>query len=142
MNIKKRILELLNEMLDDSKSKSYKAEKELCNILTEFINKKDKFENALGKYVCDYPKKIFNVENCFSYEKLPDEIVCNNEYFTFYTEWLDINWEEYFNQIKKDKVSYLTGLIERVEATVIKHKKELQNFSEMAFEDIKHIIED
>lgn len=141
MEIKTRILELLNEMLDDSKSKSYKAEKELCIILTEFINKKDKFENALGRYVYDYPKRIFNVENDFRYEKLPDEIVCNDEYFTFNTEWLDINWEEYFNQIKKDKVSYLTGLIERVEATVVKHKEELQKYSEMTFDDIKHIIE-
>ena len=36
--MKEKILALLKEMTNDSKSASYKAEKELCSILTLAIN--------------------------------------------------------------------------------------------------------
>ena len=60
----------------------------------------------------------------------------------FKTEWLDIDWEERFNSVISGKISYLKGLIERVEATVVEHKKNLKKYSDMTFDDVKHIIED
>lgn len=37
--MKDKVLDLLREMTNDSKSVSDKAEKELCSILTELLNK-------------------------------------------------------------------------------------------------------
>ena len=142
MDLKTKILELLNGMQADSKSESYKSERELCDLLTKFINKKEQFENALDKYLCDYPKHIYQVESECHYKELPEVIYCNEEDFRFYTDWLDIDWEEYFNTIRSGNISYLTGLIERVEATVVEHKKNLKKYSDITFDNIKHIIED
>lgn len=142
MEIKTRILELLNEMHDDSKTKSYKAERELCEILTKFINKQNAFEKALDTYIHDYPKRIYTVESEYKYKELPEEIYCNDDDFIFETEWLDTDWEERFNSVITGKISYLKGLIERVEATVVEHKKNLKKYSDMTFDNVKHIIED
>ena len=142
MEIKTRILELLNEMHDDSKIKSNKAERELCKILTNFINKLNAFDEALDAYIHHYPNRIYTVESEYKYKKLPEEIYCNDGDFTFETEWLDVNWEERFNSVITGKISYLKGLIERVEATVVEHKKNLKKYSDMTFDNVKHIIED
>ena len=49
--MKERILELLNGMNSDSKSASYKCEKELCKILTSIVAKKHKIESYAGKSI-------------------------------------------------------------------------------------------
>ena len=56
--MKEKILALLREMTNDSKSVSYKAEKELCAILTEVINKFYAIEKKVGWGVRNYPDKI------------------------------------------------------------------------------------
>ena len=47
--MKEKIVQLIKDMHVDSKSKSYEAEKKLCKILTEVINKKyaDEMEKQL-----------------------------------------------------------------------------------------------
>ena len=54
--MKEKVLHLLKEMTNDSKSVSYKAEKELCKILTNVINKLHTIEKKVGSYIRDYPE--------------------------------------------------------------------------------------
>lgn len=141
--MKEKILTLLREMTNDSKSASYKAEKELCSILTGVINKLHTIEKKVGAYIRDYPEKIESISECYvMYDELPEEIDCNGDYcsydyFCFKTEWLDINPREYFEKLKKSEIGSIKHTIERVEYSLVKHREDLKRIEELKFEDLE-----
>lgn len=134
--MKEKILALLREMTNDSKSVSYKAEKELCNILTEVINKLHTIEKKVGWGVRNYPDKIESVDVYGWYDELPKEIDCNDDDFCFKTEWLDINLQEYFEELRKKKISGIKCTITHVEYSLGKHREDLERIGELKFEDL------
>jgi hypothetical protein len=135
--MKEKILYLLREMTNDSKSVSYKAEKQLCNILTEVINKLHTIEKKVGRYEREYPNKIWSIDEWCWYDKMPKEIDCNDGDFCFKTEWLDINPQEYFEKLKKSEIGSIKHTIERVEYSLGKHREEIKRIEELKFEDLE-----
>lgn len=134
--MKEKMLALLREMINDSKSASYKAEKELCGILTEVINKLHTIEEKVGYCVRDYPDEIESIDVYGYYcDELPEEINCN-DYFCFKTEWLDINLQEYFEELRKKAISSTKYTIERVEYSLNRHRENLKHLDELKFEDL------
>ena len=133
---KTKILELLNGMQSDSKSASYKCEKELCKILTSVINKKDKIESYADKYIQDYPEKITDVESLGMYTCLPDIIWCNEDAFKFETKWLDIDWEAYFEELKQSSIRGIEHTIKQVEKSIMNHKERMAILSHRQFNDL------
>lgn len=135
--MKQKILELLNGMNYDSKSASYKCEKELCKILTSVMDKKYKIETYADRYIQDYPDKITDVE-CFGvYNSLPDIIWCNDEEFKFETKWLDIDWEAYFEDLKQISIRGIGHTIKQVELSIMKHKERMAILSHRQFNDLE-----
>lgn len=134
--MKEKILTLLREMTNDSKSASYKAEKELCKILTEVINKLNIVEEKVGEYIMNYPEKIKSIDTYWPYNELPKEIECNDDDFCFKTEWLDINLQEYFKELKKNKISTIKKYITQTKNSLNKHKEDLKHIKELKFEDL------
>lgn len=134
--MKEKILTLLKEMRNDSRSASYKAEKELCSILTGVITKLHTIEKKVGAYIRNYPEKIESIDEFWEYKKLPKEIECNNGNFWFKTEWLDINFQEYFEKLKKSEIGSIKHTIERVEYSLVKHREEIKRIEELKFEDL------
>lgn len=134
--MKEKILALLREMTNDSKSVSYEAEKELCNILTEVINKLHTIEEKVGWHVRIYPDKIESVDVYGYYDKLPKEIDCNDDDFCFKTEWLDINLQEYFEELRKKKISVIESTIFHVEYSLSEHRRDLTHLGLLKFEDL------
>lgn len=135
--MKEKILTLLREMTNDSKSASYKAEKELCNILTGVINKLRTIEEKVGLGVREYPDKIWRVDEYGWHINFPSEIDCNNYKFCFETEWLDINPQEYFEGLKKTKILFIKDTITHVEYSLSEHRRDLQHLEELKFEDLE-----
>lgn len=134
--MKEKILTLLNEMTNDSKSVSWEAEKELCAILTGVITKLRTIEETVGWSVREYPDKIWCVENWGWYNKLPKEIDCHKGDFIFKTEWLDINLQEYFEELKECKISAIKKYITQTEHSLNKYKEDLGHIEELKFEDL------
>lgn len=134
--MKEKILNLLEDMSSDSKSASYEAEKKLCKILNEVIDKLYAVEKKVGWYVRDYPDKIRSVEGYGWYHDLPKEIECNDGDFCFETEWLDINLQEYFEELKKGKITSVSHIIKGEEYSLNKHKEDLKRIEELKFEDL------
>lgn len=134
--MKERILDLLRKMTDDSKSASYRAEKELCGVLTDVINRLEKIENALGYPVHNYPDKIDSIEEYGWYDELPTYIECNYGDFTFHTEWLDIDLQKRFNDLKANRIDSIASTIAHVERSLAAHKKDLERITELRFEDL------
>ena len=135
--MKEKILFLLREMRNDSKSASYKAEKELCDILTEVIHKLHTIEEKVGYCIRNYPDKIESIDDTYGwYDELPIEIDCNDNDFCFETEWLDINLQEYFESLRKKKISSIKCTITHVEYSLGEHKKNLERIGELKFEDL------
>ena len=134
--MKEKILTLLREMKNDSKSASYKAEKELCSILTGVINKLRTIENKAGRCIKYYPEKIENIDECYLYNELRKEIECNDWDFCFYTEWLDINLQEYFETVKKNAISNIKNRIFHAKSTLCEHERDLQHIEKLKFEDL------
>lgn len=134
--MKERILDLLREMTDDSKSVSYRAEKELCGILTDVINRLEKIEKALGYPVHNYPDKIESIDDAWWYYELPKEIDCNDGDFTFRTEWLDIDLRKRFNDLKANRIDSIKHTIASVELSLKAHRRDLENIGELRFEDL------
>lgn len=135
--MKNKILTLLREMTSDSKSVSYKAEKELCKILTEVIDKLHTVEKKVGYHVRYYPEKIESIDDeYYLYDELPTEIYCNDEDFCFETEWLDINPQEYFEKLKKEKINCIKNRIFHAKSTLYEHERDLQHIEELKFEDL------
>ena len=136
--MKEKILTLLREMTNDSRSASYKAEKELCKILTEVIDKLHTIEKKVGSYIRNYPEKIESIDDeYYLYDELPTEIYCNDEDFCFKTEWLNINPQEYFETLKKKKINSIESTIFLVEHSLSEHKRDLQHLKELKFEDLE-----
>lgn len=134
--MKERILELLNGMNSDSKSASYKCEKELCKILTSVIDKKHKVESYADKYIQNYPEKITEVESLGIYNHFPDIIWCNEDEFEFETKWLDIDWESYFEELKQSSIRNIEHTIKQVEKSIMKHKERIEILSHRQFNDL------
>ena len=125
----------------DSKSKSYEAEKELCKILTEVVNKKDAFEESCGAYIDNYPESIYSIDEetgyCRNVSELPEYIYCNDGDFKFELAWLDINYEEYFKELIFKKITNIKTNIQHAEKYLSEHYKVLEHFQNLKFEDIK-----
>lgn len=135
--MKEKVLELLRIMSEsDSKSLSYKAEKELIKILEEIINKKCTLEDRLGAYEMDYPESIYNVCLEGKCKNLPSIIYCNDYEFEFEICWFDINWEDYFNRLVKRKIEYLKNTIKMTENELATFNKRLNHFENLKFSDI------
>lgn len=134
--MKERILELLNGMTSDSKSASYKCEKELCKILTSIIDKKHRIEIYTDNYIQDYPSKIIDIESYGIYNTLPENIWCNDEEFKFETKWLDIDWESYFEELKQSSIRGIEHTIKQVEKSIMNHKERIAILSHKQFNDL------
>ena len=135
--MKQKILELLNGMNSDSKSASYKCEKELCKILTSVIDKKYKIESYADKYIQDYPETITDVISYGVYKTLPEILWCNDEEFKFETRWLDIDWELYFEELKQSSIKNIEHTIKQVEKSIMNHKERMTILSHSQFTDIE-----
>ena len=140
--MKEKIVQLIKDMHVDSKSKSYEAEKKLCKILTEVINKKYAIEEACSAYVEIYPDQIYSIdEEELGYyrnvEELPKYIYCNDGDFRFELSWLDINYEEYFVELKLKKLASIKTTIQNVERTLKDHYEKLKHCQNLKIEDIK-----
>lgn len=135
--MKQKILDLLNGMSSDSKSESFKCEKELCKILTSIINKKKKIEGYADQYIIDYPIKITSVEYYGTYNVLPEIIWCNDEEFKFKTKWLNIDWKTYFEELKASAIRSLDHTIKQVEKSIMNHKERMAILSHRQFNDLE-----
>lgn len=135
--MKQKILDLLNGMSSDSKSESFKCEKELCKILTSIINKKKKIEDYADQYIIDYPIKITSVEYYGTYNVLPEIIWCNDEEFKFKTKWLNIDWKTYFEELKASAIRSLDHTIKQVEKSIMNHKERMAILSRRQFNDLE-----
>ena len=135
--MKQKILDLLNGMSSDSKSESFKCEKELCKILTSIINKKEKIEDYANKYIIDYPIEITSVEYYGTYNVLPEIIWCNDEEFKFETKWLNIDWKTYFEELKASSIRSLDHTIKQVEKSIMNHKERMAILSHRQFNDLE-----
>ena len=133
--MKDKVLDLLREMTNDSKSVSDKAEKELCSILTELLNKINTIEKNVGYCVRYYPTKIWCINVDCRYDELPKEIVCNTD-FCFKTEWLDKNLQEYFEELKKKTISSIKDEITDLEYSLGEYRERLERTGELKFEDL------
>lgn len=134
-----KILELLKGMTSDSKKESYKCEKELCEILTDICNKLETIEDAVCYNVRCYPDKIKEIDSDNVYSgmtKLPEIIWCDYGSFDFETSWLNINFEEYFEELKHKSIDIKTKTIENVEFSLNKHKKELESLKKLNYETL------
>lgn len=137
-----KILKLLKGMTSDSKTESYKCEKELCEILTDICNKLENIEDSVGYCVRFYPDKITGIDSGNVYvgmKKLPEIIYCNYESFKifefeFKTEWLDIDFKSYFEDLKYKSINIKTKTIEEVEFSLNKHKEELESLKKLTYE--------
>jgi predicted translin family RNA/ssDNA-binding protein len=135
--MKDKVLQLLKEMINDSMSASFIVEKELCSILTLAINQLDKIQEKVGWIVNNYPNKIDSIDSGGWYIDLPKEILCNKGEFCFKTEWLDINLKEYFEELKKSKISCIKKYIAQTEHSLSKYKEDLEHVEELEFEDLE-----
>lgn len=135
--MKEKILKLYNGIAQDSISDSCKCERELCEILTSVIDKKDKIETYAERYIDDYPVKITNVSFLGKCDSLPETIYCNDDYFSFKTSWLDIEWKSYFETLKQGAIKNIKSDIELMEESIAKNKEQIVLLSDRKFEDLK-----
>lgn len=111
---RERVLYLIRRLNTDSKTETYKVERELCELLSAVIDAKYQIEHYTDNYIMDYPFKckIYSIEDLSFYGKigqLPESIECNiNEIedFVFYTGWLDIDLDEYFKKLHDKSLQY------------------------------------
>ncbi len=138
--MKDKILKLIEKRNDDSKKVSYAAEKELCEILTNIMVKKETIEDTCHANIMSYPDKIYSIDWCNdSYkngERIINSIICNDEEFKFEMKWLDIDYEKYFEELKEQHIEYIEGLIKRIEDNIAKNKKDLEHYKNIKFENI------
>lgn len=133
--MKERLLELFQKRYNtDSKSKSSQYQKEICQILQSVIDKIYSIESKVGYYAnFSGTLKIHSIDEDFPYEELPKIISCNDYEFDFDTNWLDINLEEYFNEIKNKRIKYKETIIQNVENSLNDHKKELEEIKNLNY---------
>lgn len=134
--MKTKLLELFKKRYNtDSKSESWKCEKEMCNILQSVIDSIWEIEEEVGyhRYLSEH-YVIKNIYDNYCFTKLPDEIGCNDGYYVFHTELLDINYKEYFETLKEKAINYKNNVIENVENSLIKHKEELEKLKNLTYD--------
>lgn len=138
--IKNKIIELSRGMASDSKKESYKCEKELCAILQKIADKKMNIESMLDVYYYDYfPIKEIDylnttyLENCI---ELPEEISCNCGEFIFYTEWIDMDWEKYFEEVKETKLRYIKSKIDDIENNLDSEKARYEKYNNLTYKEM------
>lgn len=134
--MKTKLLELFKKRYHtDSKSESWKYEKEICNILQSAIDNIWEIEEAVGyhNYLSEHYKIEDIYDNC-CFTKLPDVIGCNDGYYVFHTELLDINCTEYFESLKEKAINYKNIVIANVENSLIKHKEELEKLKNLTYD--------
>lgn len=134
--MKTKLLELFKKRYNtDSKSESWKYEKEICGILQSAIDSIWEIEEAVGhhRYIPEY-YVIKNIDDNYCYTKLPDVIECNDGYHCFRTELLDINYKEYFETLKENEINYKNNVIASVENSLIKHKEELEKLKNLTYD--------
>jgi hypothetical protein len=137
--MKTKILELLKGMTSDSKKESSKCEKELCEILTNICNKLETIEDSVGYCIRFYPDKINEIDSENAYtgmKKLPEIIYCNYGSFEFETEWLDIDYKSYFEDLKRKSIDIKTKTIENVEFSLNRHREELESLKNLTYETL------
>ena len=137
--IKNKIIELSRGMASDSKKESYKCEKELCAILQKIADKKMNIESMLNVYYYDYfPIKEIDyldtiyLEGC---NELPEEISCNDGGFIFRTEWIDMDWEKYFEEVKETKLGYIKSQIGIIEKQLANEKARYEKFNNLTYKE-------
>lgn len=137
--MKTKILELLKGMNSDSEKESYACEKELCKILTDICNRIKSIEHAVGWNVKYYPDSIkeIDIDNVYpGMTELPEIIWCEYGSFEFETYWLDINLEFFFEELKQKAIRTKKNTIEKVEASLNKHKDELEALKNITYESL------
>ena len=148
--IKNKIIELSRGMASDSKKESYRCEKELCAILQEIADKKMNIESMLNVYYYDYfPIKpveptepvlteetvtidTIYLEDCI---ELPEEISCNCGEFIFHTEWIDMDWEKYFEEVKETKLGYIKSKINDIENNLANEKARYEKYNNLTYKE-------
>ena len=137
--IKNKIIELSRGMASDSKKESYRCEKELCAILQKIADKKMNIESMLNVYYYNYfPIKEIDyldtiyLENCI---ELPEEISCNCGEFIFYTEWIDMDWEKYFEEVKETKLRYIKSKIDDIENNLANEKARYEKYNNLTYKE-------
>lgn len=126
-------------MNSDSKMESYKCEKELCKILTDICNKLEAIESSVCYCIRYYPDEIHEIddENVYTgMKKLPEIIYCDYGSFEFETEWLDIDFKSYFEDLKHKSIDIKTDTIKKVEFSLNKHKEELESLKKLTYETL------
>ena len=104
---------------------------------SHIIQKKEKVETYADRYIMDYPDKITSIEFYGLYDYLPDVIWCNSEEFKFKTEWLDIDWESYFEDLKQSSIRGIEHTIKQVEKSIMNHKEKMAILSNRQFNDLE-----
>ena len=134
--MKTKLLELFKKRYNtDSKSESWKYEKEMCNILQSVIDSIWEIDEMVGYHI--YLSEYYVIENIYDnycYTKLPNEIECNDGSYVFQTELLDINYKEYFETLKEKAINYKNNVIANVENSLIKHKEELEKLKILTYD--------
>ena len=103
----------------------------------EICNKLENIEDSVGYCIRFYPDKITEIDSENAYtgmKKLPEIIYCNYGSFDFETEWLDIDFKSYFENLKHKSIDIKTKTIEEVEFSLNKHKEELESLKNLTYE--------
>lgn len=138
--MKDKILKCIKRMNSDSKKKTSIANSDLCQILTEVINKRHAVERSVGAYIREYPDYIYNTEPLGYYANLgtlPSVIECNDEDFKFDMAWLDTDYEAYFNELKRKEIGAITHTVHNVLVSLEKHNKRIADLNKLTFNDIE-----
>lgn len=138
--MKTKILNCIKRMNSDSKKKTSAANTDLCRILTEVMKKRHAVERSVGAYIRDYPDSIYNTEPLGYYAKLgtlPSVIECNDEDFRFEMEWLDTDYEAYFNELKRKEIGAITHTVNSVLFSLSKHNERIAELNKLTFNDIE-----
>lgn len=136
--MKAKILELLKGMNSDSKKESSICNREICKILNGVCNKL----NSIESFICGYntyPDKIETIDEDNTYkgiDRLPKTIWCNDGDVEFETSWLDIDLKDYFESLKNKEINNKKRIIESVENSLNKHKKDLETLKTLYYENI------
>lgn len=138
-DIKELAHKYYKEMGSDSKRKSFEAERKLCKILNHVITKMETIETVVDYGVRCYPYRIYKIEYDGYYGKLPENLECNqdDDDFIFETSWFDLDYEEYYKEIKEKHINSINYTIEKVEQSLENHRKEIQRLSKSKFSDIE-----
>ena len=138
-DIKELAQKYYKEMGSDSKRKSFEAERKLCKIVNHVITKMETIETVVDYGVRDYPYRIYKIEYDGYYGKLPENLECNqdDDDFIFETSWFDLDYEEYYKEIKEKHINSINYTIEKVEQSLENHRKEIQRLSKSKFSDIE-----